>query len=469
MSKKAPSYSNRKSSTPLPKYVVPLISLALIAVGAYVAIQFAKGYRPTIEGLEGTGLLNATSQPEGAEVYIDDKLTTAADDVLNLDPGEYDVRIRQEGYIDWVKKLKIENELVTQTNAELFRQVPSLDPLTLTGAENIVPSPDGLKIAFVVTSSQVEGNNGLYVVDLSQQNQFSIINQQTRHLAKNITRDFTEANLLWSPDSNQIMAYFDEESENGEATYLLNAYSFNEIDKSPDVSIQLKSLLSDWEEEIVTRESKQLASLEPEIADILTNSAIDLYFSPNDEKVAYIATASASIPEVITDLPARNNQPENRAIERGNVYVYDTKEDKNFLLTSVSLDSPIDLENYKVMLDLSLYTPEATAAATQPENNTVYNRLQAVDDVIQTFANFAKHYSSIHTRDYQWYPNSNHLLLTSEDKIEVIEYDATNRATLYDGALVDDFVYPWPDGTKLIVITKLNSTATPNLYSLEVK
>src|SRR5690606_20375832 len=123
------------------KYKRPLVTLSsalLIVIGTLFAIQYAKGYRPTIEGtLEGTGLLSANSNPEGSQIYIDGELqNVVTNETINLDPGEYFIEIRKEGYIPWSKTMRIEKELVTDTDAHLFRAVPSLSPLTFSGAQN---------------------------------------------------------------------------------------------------------------------------------------------------------------------------------------------------------------------------------------------------------------------------------------------------------------------------------------------
>ena len=77
-----------------------LFSTLIIVALTYLAINYAKGgYRITDTGLSPeTGLLSANSFPSGAEVYINDKLVTATDDTLYLDPGEYQVRISQDGF-----------------------------------------------------------------------------------------------------------------------------------------------------------------------------------------------------------------------------------------------------------------------------------------------------------------------------------------------------------------------------------
>ena len=105
---------------------VTVFSLIFIIVGTLFAVQLGKGYRPSRDGLlQPTGLLSANSFPTGAQVFIDGRLVTATNNTMNLEPGEYEVEIRKEGFTSWAKRLNIQKELVTQTNALLFPSAPS--------------------------------------------------------------------------------------------------------------------------------------------------------------------------------------------------------------------------------------------------------------------------------------------------------------------------------------------------------
>jgi hypothetical protein len=163
-----------------------LVSLVVIVLGTLIAIQYAKGgLRFTKTGFQPeTGLLNANSFPTGAEVYVDGELLTATDNTLYLPPGEYLVEIRKEGYSPWQKLLTIQEELVTQTNAQLFPTAPSLSPLTLSGAANIVTSPDGQKIVFYTNNAHSEESNGLYLLELS--NNFIPLGRGPRLVAQDV-------------------------------------------------------------------------------------------------------------------------------------------------------------------------------------------------------------------------------------------------------------------------------------------
>ena len=459
---------------PPKRLLTAILSLSIIATGTYIAIQFGKGYRPTKNGsITGTGLLAANSFPTGAEVYINDKLTTATDDTLNLTPGIYKIGIKKDGYIPWEKKITLKEELVSQTNATLFRAAPGLSPLTLAGAKNLTPSPDGQKIAFAVTDASSMAKNGLYVLEMSSNNPLNQF-KEPRQIARNTDQiDYSKSLLLWSPDSSQILAQLPG-LKGSVSNYLLPSASLTETANLRDVSVQLTVILAGWEEEIATRETKQFAKLPLEMQAIATQSATNVYFSPNEEKVMYTSTQSATLAQNLINAPlSTNNQPEERSLKPDIIYVYDLVNDRNYAIGSIP---NLVIEPQKHLLLLKNYQ-QSTAIDNQ---NVITPTTQAINDFItlqdqkafsQTVMNFNTHYSSMYTMAYQWYPNSTHLIHIQGDNIEIVEADSQNRQTIYAGPFADGFIYPWPDGKQIIILTNLNpSTTSPeNLYAIAVR
>lgn len=451
------------------KYRRPLITLGsalFILAGTLFAIQYAKGYRPTIEGtLEGTGLLSANSNPEGSQVYIDGELqNVVTNETINLDPGDYFIEIKKDGYIPWSKQMRIEAELVTDTDAHLFRAVPSLSPLTFSGAKNITPSPDGEKIAYTIASPSAQLEAGLYVMDITERTvRFS---RGPRLIAENIGQlDFANAKLLWSPDSSQILASFNT------VNYLLEADRTTSSQQLTNITYALSQTLATWEEEITRREKQLLLQLPLEMFEIVTTSAKNIYFSPNGEKMLYTATKRVTIPDKLTShLPASNSQPENRTIEPGDIYVYDIKEDKNFKILTQPAELPeSEFTKFQLVTDISeqslFATPDATSSA-------VYNfKLRDPESLENTINNFRAQYSSFPFTNYQWFPTSKHILVNTGGTVSIVEYDATNFTNIFSGNFLDDFVYPWTTGSKLIILTNVtqNPAFPPNLYTIELK
>lgn len=417
-----------------PRILFALLALAVVSAGTFIAIKFAKGYRPSLQtkALQGTGLLAANSYPRGASVFINDKLTTATDDTLNLPPGEYKVRVAKDGYIPWEKTLSIEPELVTQTNTRLFPAVPDLKPLTFSGAISPIPSPDGQKIVFGVKNATSETKNGLYVLDLADRPLG--LNSDPRQISRTSEKyDLVGGRLIWSPDSAQILAIINQ-GEADETTVLLDQSRFNDIAALNDVSARLPLILAEWLEILDQKNHEKLLALPEPLAAIATGSGV-FAFAPEPEKLIYIPAEAATLPdELIPSLPAASTQTQQRRLEPDNIYVYDLKEDKNFWIAPANPSPPAGEKTDRLDNLIRRYSPEA---------------LKLI----------------------RWYPDSRHLIMVEDKKLVIAEYDGTNRHTVYAGPFAGEFAFPWPNGSSLLVLASLNggSDLPPNLYSINLK
>ncbi len=466
------------------RLIIFLATLGFIFGGTYLMIRYAQGYRPTKTlTVRGTGLLSAGSYPTAAEVYIGGKLTTATDNTLNLSPGEYFVEIKKDGYHTWSKKLSIVEELVTETSAQLFPTSPSLEPLTYTGALTPIPAPDGTKLAFTVASSSAQAKNGLYVQELGSSP--ISLNKTARQIARTeVSYDYTTSSYTWSPNGSEILVAF-----TSGAHVLLDATRFNDLADLKDVTVRLPQILSEWELELAREERVRLLELPDFMTGVATSSATNLYFAPDGERLLYQATADLEIPPgLIPALPSSSTQTENRALKTGSWYIYDLKEDKNFLITEGLLPSPSpsatpksktkiplapsisNLESKfvpsKLMLLDDFSRPIPAELVSSP---SAFHRLQNNVTTLESITLFNAQYSPIFVGNIQWYPNSTHLILTTDKGIDLIEYDGTNRLTIYGGPMDPSIVYPWPDGSKIITRIAFSEGTIPNLYTIKLK
>lgn len=432
-----------------PRLLIFIFFVLALSGGIFFAIKIAKGYRPSLtnKALQGTGLLSANSTPKGASVFINDKLTTATDDTLNLPPGEYKLKIALDGYIPWEKTLKLTPELVTQTNVRLFPSVPNLKPLTFSGALNPTPSPDGQKIAFSVENATTEAKNGLYVLDL-QDRTFSFNSADPVQITRQSGRfDFNRARLIWSPDSSQILATLNP-SQTDEINILLNASGFNDTADIKDVTARLPVIYQEWQDLVDKKIHEQLIALPEFMQEIATQSAKMVYFSPDDEMMMYTATTEITLPnELIPPLPASSTQTETRTLKPNQIYIYDLQEDKNF------------------------YLAEAVQPSPEPKTKTAKPAVKKTATVHDKLLELAATYSPISSQSIQWYPDSRHALIVKEDKIIITEYDTTNQHVVYAGPFSAGFAYPSTNGSRLIILASLNggTNLPPNLYSINLK
>ena len=445
------------------RYLLPIISVVAVVTTTFAAIKFAQGYRPNLQtgGLQGTGLLVANSFPKGAQVFINGKLTTATDETLNLSPGTYQVEIKLDGFSPWKKTLALKEELVTQTNAVLFSSIPSLKPLSTTGAKLPTPSPDGTKIAFIVQNAANPIKNGFWILELSGVNLLS--SREPRQISQSLNMDLSQSKITWSPDSRDLLI------NSLGSNYLLDVNRFNDQANLTDVTARLPLIFSDWEETLARKEQEKLLTLPEKMQQIATASATNLYFSPDEEKILYTATDTITIPEGLQPpLPSKNTQPETRTLEPGATYVYDLKEDKNFKVLEVP---PAELGlkiKEKIALVNQIKPLPLIAAQASP---SAHIKLQKDLLIPETIDAFNSQYSPLSIQNIQWFPTSKHIIINQNNNISIMEYDSTNQTNIFVNTFENNFVYPWPDGSQLIILTNLNQSSQlpANLYSINLK
>jgi hypothetical protein len=387
-----------------------LVLIIILGIAAIV-VRLAQGYKLDIHkrSLKPTGLLAATSTPDGAKVFIDNKLSSATNTTISLPPGSYEIEIKKDGYTSWKKTLEIEKELVTKTDAYLFPTVPNLQSLTFTSAISPLLSPDGTRVVYKVSGDELD-KNGLWVLDLSE-SPLGIASREPRLILASAPkgRDFSQAELEWSPDSKQLLVTLKQAKK--EEKFLIDAGSLTKAIDLVDISANLLLIKNRWQKEIETRQEQKMAKMPEELKEMLLDSTKDIIFSPDETKILYTATASARLAEEYRPpLPATSTQKQERNLKSGKIYVYDIKEDKNFRL----------MEEMKT---IPLY----------------------------------------------WFATSRHLIVVEEDKVEILEYDGANQTTIYSGPFENAFAFPFPSGTRLLILTTLGKDLPLNLYAVSLR
>lgn len=390
-------------------YIATFLFLVIATTGV---VLYGRGYIFNFGdgkiGILGTGLLAATSLPDGAGIYVNGHLTSATNNTISLSPGEYDIKIAKAGYFPWEKKIKIEKEVVSTVYALLFPTAPKLENVTNTGVNNPVLDPSRTKIAYTVASLDNPRKNGIYILDMSLRPILTLQAASTQ-IADDALDIFSKAALSWSPDAKELIATISA-SPNFATTYLLKT-SFNESPQ--DVTQTLYGLEPFWKEQKEEQEKSQIFGLKIKLQNLIKENFQILSWSEDESRILYTATNSATLSSIITPpLIGTNSTPEERQIQKDAIYVYDMKEDKNFKI----LDS-------------------------MPDNLSL-----------------------------SWFPDSKHLIYVADKKIIIMDYDGQNRITVYAGPFIDGYVFPWPDGSKIVILTDLGNPAiSPNLYTIGLK
>ena len=376
------------------RVLILLSTLLFVGVVGYFVSLIARGYRFDTDSFKflANGILVIKSEPDGASVYIDGDLKGATNTNIKLAPGSYDVEIKKNGYLTWSKRLTIKKEEVTQITAQFFKVAPSLSPVTFDGAANPVVSDDFSKIAYT-------NGDSLWIMSVSA---LPIgFHSEPKKITDGVTNDST---YFFSPNSRQILL------KTATGTFLLNSNEFTPQNQRVNISIKINETLKEWNLEKTKKEDAQLKNLPQDLVEIFKRRVKTFTFSPDENMVMYVASQSADLREnLIPKLPGSSTQKENRDIKIGKTYIYDIKEDKNFLVS---------------------------------ENGT----------------------------PLYWLPTSKHLIESLEGKIVIMDYDGTNRQVVFSGNYITPHAYPFVNASKLLILTNLGSdSTTANLYSLSIK
>lgn len=385
-----------------------------ITIGSIIAILYATGYRFEFKGngtgnfkfIEGTGLLVATSKPDGARVYVNNDLTTATNNTINLAPGEYDVRIEKDGYLPWSKKISINNSLVSEANALLFPTAPKLEAITTIGVSNVKMDKGGTRLAYSVASASA-AKNGIYVLNMNS-GPLVFLGASGTQIVDDSIAPFSQAETTFSPDGKEILAYFP----------LTGVYYLLKSDQANQTPLNITSTLAltqkDWEEQQKELDKKLSDSLPKKLRPVASTYFKNMLPSPEGDRILYTASTSATLPLVLSKkVPSVNSTPENRNLKKDSIYVYDIKEDKN----------------YKIFDFSSLKEGEET-------------------------------------NKYLWHADNRHLINAKNGKINILEFDGGNPTTVYNGQILDELFFPWPDGSSVGLVFRLSESVPYNIYRI---
>ncbi len=381
-----------------------LLTVVVVGVFGSVAIFYARGFRLERESQNITispkGLLVVNSEPTGAQIFIDDKLTSATNNTLTVTPGEHTIVVKKEGYLDWKKVSNIGSDAVTVVNAFMLPSAPSLTAFTTSGAISPSVNEDQTKIIYIVpTKESVDTKSGMWLAE-------------TTNLPLGFSRDPrqisdmtpTDSQIEWSPDSREILLTTQK------VTYRLNLNQFTTAKQATIVTATKDAIRAEWKTKRTDKLAAKLSALPDQIRDVFLQKVKTVTFSPDENRILYVASGSATIPEgLVNALPGSSTQKETRKLTDGISYVYDIKEDKNFEVGA--------------------------------KNEIIY-----------------------------WIPNSLNLLIPQKDAISVVDYDGTNRNVIYSGNYIFPYAYPSTSTNRVLILTNFGAEkSTPNLYWLGIK
>ena len=390
------------------QFLLTLFSLVLIGLIAGAAIFLAKGYRyQTDTGtFSGTGIISVSSLPDQASVYLDGHLTTATDDnITSLPPKIYKVRIVKEGYIPWEKDIEVKQGLVSEIKATLYRSIPTVYPVTYSGVDYALLSPDELKLMYIIPNGlegglAAERKSGIWVWVMSTQGGLGIGGGDVqRQILQSNGVDYSQAKYRWSPDSSQIFVDLPDRK------LLLETDRLNDVPR--DITANYQATLKAWDETEAQTRLTRLAQIEnPLLKKTASDSAV-LKWSPDETKILY-------------------------SDAEGNFKINDFALDKEYTLPKATSYSFLPDSKHLIMVERD--APSGSPKPSPSGNLTIKEQF-------------------------------------AQTSISIIEIDGGNKAEIYYGTVEPNVIVPWPDNSRLVVISSLptQTASQPNLYGINLK
>lgn len=403
-----------------PNLIRKILFLSVFLCLLVTIIAYARGYRYDAQNklVTSTGIVAVSAFPRAAKVYVNGTLKGVTDLTVTLPPGRYHIDVKKEGYTSWSKDLTLKGELVLTLDVLLYPLNPALSPLTNIGVKKAIPIDQTNKVVlFAETGDELK--DGIYLFEYNK-GPLSFLAPLKLLMLKSALpfgADMTQADMVFSPDYKQAIL------EIGSVSYLLSLEGENT--NQFDITVSKDSLIEAWNEKKRENELKILQTFDPDFTKIASDSFHIIAFSPDESKILYNVTEPTTIPPIITPAQISTNQtPELRSLSPSFIYVYDRKEDKNYVLS----------------------IPDAA------------NILKS--DQILNFIG--------------WYPDSKHIAFMEKTenrgKIRMVDYDGTNEQTVYAGPFIPSFFKASSDGG-IIVMTNFNSDVSDlsDLYSVGIK
>jgi hypothetical protein len=202
------------------------------------------------------------------------------------------------------------------------------------------------------------------------------------------------------------------------------------------------------------------------------SSATEIYFSPRDTEVLL------KLPDenyYLVEIGKGTNQiPQIYSTPEGVFEQWEEIDAKNKQSSIETLEVPIELVDL-ASSSSAVWSPDGekfmvvTKDFEDKEDYTieVYNFEDPIPVGEERFYK-SVHFSGDNTNAY-WYSDSKHIVLVTENTVELVAVDGSNRTNLFNGQVIGSKAVPTPAGDKIIILTKIKEDAPTNLYMISIR
>jgi len=394
------------------QYLYYLVSLSILLSITAIVFFIAQGKRINITQesfeIEGTGIINIKSYPDGAKILLNGQPKNATNSTISgLSEGKYRLDIVKDGFITWTKQVPVYNGLVTPIDALLISKTPKIEPLTNVGITASSIANSAVAVAFGVNQSE---KPGLYTIQLSTNLPVNIFKTNANPLILDTIQNkySSVTNILWSPDDNEILVTLPNDVH-----FLISTASTQPEPILVD-PIDLPQLILSWQDEVKVKREKFLErkmkdiNITEEIKQLMLDPKLNINWSPDGDKFFYTA-----------------------------------EDEKQIKYRVYNLEQPLTIGGERDYVTFKL-----DKTKPQPINIQWYIDSQ---HLIVVYGSFDKEN-----------PNPTGTLY-------LINMDGSNFTEIYSGQMTSPLVLATPSGDKLIITAKFRNDNPDELYSISLR
>jgi len=145
--------------------LISIIASVSVYIGAVLVYLYANGWRidPFNQQVIKTGVLTVESDPFLASLFIEGESKGRTPRSTSLQVGEYNISVRKDGYIEWVKRVEIKEEKSTNVYPWLIRErIEKQNVSTIDGRKYIQSWENEKRDKILILTSKLNEENTLF-------------------------------------------------------------------------------------------------------------------------------------------------------------------------------------------------------------------------------------------------------------------------------------------------------------------
>lgn len=215
----------------------------LLVILSVAAIIYARGSKPTKQGLVDTGNVRINSDIDNLTISVDGKAQAGKNKLItNLEPGDYLIEVTSPGFNTWSKTVTVQKGLVKDLFVRLIPTNVRPEKYSSFAVDRLVFAANSEYIYYVVKEAERGDNVGIWRERVRDGGRLNFFSSETTNKISNISRNIAEEiaaghyNLIPSPDNKRLVL---QVGQTNKKHFILQADNYNEPDNDNQLEPKL--------------------------------------------------------------------------------------------------------------------------------------------------------------------------------------------------------------------------------------